>query len=121
MRDSQAIQPRSIDGCRNYWRLTNSAMEEDKVDKGNKDQHRYTYSGGVKAQETEKWGASTARERYGRLPQVDMKRKDMRAPQFPEDKRGPDWQDDHPNDWVRGKGESAEGKPGFDHSKGGRR
>ena len=88
------------------------------MDRGNKDQHRYTYSGGVKAQETEKWGASKARERYGPLPQPNMKAKDMSEPQFPEDKRGPDWEDDTPNNWLRGgPNESAENKPSFDRNK----
>src|SRR5262245_65826683 len=99
MRDSRAIQPPSIGGFKNCWRLTNSLMEEDKVDKGNKDQHRDSYSGGVKAQETSKWGTSTARERYGRLPQVDMRPKDMSMPQFPGDNRGTDWVADTNNDW----------------------
>src|SRR5262245_64228953 len=88
------------------------------MDKGNKDQHRYSYSGGVKAQETSKWGWAAAEKRYGRLPQADMKPRDMSAPQFPEDKRGPDWADDHKSDWVRGFGkngrESAETMPNFD-------
>src|SRR5262245_40746854 len=101
--------------CKSYSNRT-----EDKVDKGNVDKHRSRMSG-LKVEETEKWGASKARERYGRLPQVDMKPKDMSEPQFPEDKRGPDWQDDAPNTWVRGANEDATTKPGFDHSKGGRR
>src|SRR5262249_62012361 len=68
------------------------------------------------------WGTATADRRYGRLPQVDMRPKDMSMPQFKQDGRGPDWADDHPNDWVRGFGkggiESAEGKPGFKNSQG---
>jgi len=37
-------------------------------------------------------------------------------PQMPEDKTGPGYQNDAPSNWVRGM-PSAEGKPGFDHSK----
>src|SRR5262245_63887300 len=107
--------------CKNY-----SSRTEDKVDKGNKDQHRMKYTAGISAVEEAKWGASKARERYGRLPQVDMRPKDMSMPQFKQtDGRAADWADDHPNDWVRGFGkngvESAEGYPNFDRSKGGRR
>ena len=68
--------------------------------------------------DTQKWGRKTARERYGPLRETDMKPKDMSEPQFPEDKRGSDWQDDAPGNWLRAKGESAEGKPGFDKSSG---
>jgi hypothetical protein len=35
------------------------------VAKGNKDGHRYSYSGGVKAVEKSKWGHDVARQRYG--------------------------------------------------------
>jgi len=69
--------------------------------------------------DTQKWGRKTARERYGSLPEPNMKAKDMSEPQFPEDKRGPDWEDDTPNNWLRGgPNESAEGKPSFDKSSG---
>jgi hypothetical protein len=34
--------------------------------------------------------------------------------QFRENMHGPGYDNDHPNDWVRGRGESATGKPGFD-------
>ena len=40
--------------------------------------------------------------------------KDGSMPEDPWAKRGPDWADDHPNDWVRGGGpNAAEGKPGY--------
>jgi hypothetical protein len=41
---------------------------------------------------------------------------DQHKPQFPEDQRGPGYENDA-HGWVRGAGESGEGKPGFDHSK----
>jgi hypothetical protein len=41
----------------------------------------------------------------------------LTKPQDPIDKQGPDYMNIHPNDWIRGKGESGEGKPGFDRSK----
>ena len=84
------------------------------MESGNK-KHRYSMSG-IKAVEESKWGADKARERYGAVKTPDMKAKDMSAPQRLGDSnnlRGPGWQNDHPNDWVRGKGETAEGKPGF--------
>ncbi len=34
--------------------------------------------------------------------------------QAPEERHGAKYDGDHPNDWVRGAGESATGKPGFD-------
>jgi hypothetical protein len=73
------------------------------------------------AENMAKWGRRTARERYGAPKNPDMKAEDTSAPQKLGDKnnlRGPDWEDDHPNDWVRGKGESAEGKPDFKRSQG---
>lgn len=72
---------------------------------------------------TDKWGRKTARERYGSNSNQSLQPVDKEAsyPQKLGDKnnlRGPDWQDDHANDWVRGgPNESAEGKPGFDKSK----
>jgi hypothetical protein len=51
------------------------------VAKGNKDAHRYSYSGGVKAQETEKWGRDTAARRYGEPQSPNMKPKDACYPQ----------------------------------------
>jgi hypothetical protein len=82
------------------------------VDKGNVDKHRRSMSG-VKAQETEKWGRDTARERYGSLKQGGMTAKDTHGPQAPTDKQAPGYANIHRNDWIRGAGESAEGKPNF--------
>lgn len=43
------------------------------------------------------------------------------APQFPEDKHGPKYNNDTPDNWIRGMGpKGAEGKPGFDGGKKGR-
>jgi len=86
------------------------------MDKGNKDQHRMTYSGRVKAVETSKWGADKAIERYGNLPNPDMKPKDMTRPQDPIDKQGPS-NDVSPNSWLRGGGRGGEGYKYFDRSK----
>lgn len=37
-------------------------------------------------------------------------------PQCPEDKHGPKYSNDTPNNWLRGMGKGeAEGKPSFDH------
>jgi hypothetical protein len=88
------------------------------VERGNKDQHRRTYSGGVKAVETEKWGRSTARERYGKPEffQGAPSPKDVHAPQKLGDAnnlQGPGYANIHRDDWVRGRGESGEGKPNF--------
>jgi len=87
------------------------------MDKGNTDKHRYNYSGGFRAQEEQKWGRAKAEERYGPLQFRDgaPRPPDRSMPQFKDtDGRGPDWADDHPNDWVRGGGpKQAEGKPNF--------
>jgi len=69
------------------------------------------------AEYQDKWGRKTARERYGSHPNPNMKPEDTSAPQKLGDKnnlRGPDWQDDHANDWVRGAGM----RPGFKNSQG---
>jgi hypothetical protein len=84
------------------------------VDPGNVDKHRLRMSG-LKVTETEKWGRGAAISRYGQRPTPNMKAKDGTRPQSPEDKQGPGYDNIHPNDWVRSKGESAEGKPGFVH------
>jgi hypothetical protein len=85
------------------------------VDKGNVDKHRRTYSNGVKAVEESKWGANTARERYGAIKTPDMKAKDMSAPQKLGDRnnlRGPGY-NDHRDDWVRGRGGDATKMPNY--------
>lgn len=71
------------------------------------------------ADNAEKWGRKTARERYGAPTTGNVNSpKDMTAPQAPEDKQGPKYSNDAPNDWRRGgPNESAEGKPNFDRSK----
>ena len=82
------------------------------MESGNK-KHRYSYCGMKGVVEESKWGADTARERYGAIKSPNMKAKDTSFPQFKEDQRGKDWADDHPNDWVRGANETAENKPGY--------
>src|SRR5262249_46089412 len=85
--------------------------------------HRMSYSGGVKAQEEQKWGRAKAEERYGPLKTPDMRAPDRSKVEACGDAwnagvPGKGWQDDHPQDWVRGFGkngrETAETKPGFD-------
>jgi hypothetical protein len=82
--------------------------------------HRSSMSG-IRVREQSGWGVDKARERYGKPQFFDgaPPPKDISEPQFKAtDGRGPDWKDDHPNDWVRGgPNESAEGKPGFDKGK----
>jgi hypothetical protein len=41
--------------------------------------------------------------------------KSEEAPQDPIDKRGPDYDNNHPMDWVRGKNEDATKMPHFDN------
>ena len=72
---------------------------------------------------TSRWGRKTARERYGSVgdQKITPKFEDRSFPQKAGDEinlQGPDFLDDHPDDWVRGKGESAEGKPDFKRSQG---
>jgi len=90
------------------------------VDRGNVNKHRMTYSGGVKAVETQKWGSDKAIERYGKLQQPDMRPPIQNKPQKlgdPNNLQGPGYDNIHAKDWVRGFGkngvESAEGKPGY--------
>ena len=96
------------------------------MDRGNKDAHRYTYGGGVKAVEMEKHGRDLARQRYGALKYENgaPQPKDQHAPQRLGDSnnlQGPGYDNDHAKDWVRGFGkggvESAEGYSAFDKSK----
>lgn len=67
---------------------------------------------------TSVWGKKTAKERYGVSRPGDVNSPEDRSqPQKLGDRanlQGPDYDNNHANDWVRGKGESAEGKPGFD-------
>jgi len=67
------------------------------------------------------WGVATAQERYGKsdypfgraTPQPDVKNKPQRlgSPNNLQDL--PRYDNIHRDDWIRGKGESAEGKPNF--------
>ena len=87
--------------------------------------HRDTYTAGIKAVEAEKHGRDVARARYGtpeyehgapRPPDLSKTQSagDASAAGVPE--KG--YPRDAPNNWVRGKGESAEGMPNFDHLRG---
>jgi hypothetical protein len=82
----------------------------------NVNKHRYSMSG-IKVTETEKWGATTARERYGAATASIPKPPHRCYPQFEIDQRL-NKHYDAPNNWVRGAGESAEGRPGFKRSQG---
>ena len=90
------------------------------VDRGNVNKHRTSYSNGVKAVEEQKWGRSTARERYGPLKQPDTTAVDRSQPQKLGDANNlqdPTYDNRVSNIWVRGFGrggiESAETKPGY--------
>jgi hypothetical protein len=88
------------------------------VDRGNVNKHRTSMSG-LKVTETEKWGRTTARERYG-SPQYYTgapSPRDQSQPQFKEDRPDKAYQNNHRQDWVVGANEDAT-KPGFDRSKG---
>jgi hypothetical protein len=67
-------------------------------------------------------GRAKAEERYGPLKYRDgaPRPEDRHAPQKLGDAnnlQSPGYANIHRNDWIRGAGESAEGKPGFDKSK----
>jgi hypothetical protein len=89
------------------------------VDKGNKDQHRRTYSSGIKAQNESLWGHSKAYERYGKPDFLHgaPNPPDKHGPQHRENQHGPKYMNRTPDDWRRGYGkggvESAMGKPNF--------
>lgn len=68
--------------------------------------------------DTMKWGKDTARERYGKPHEPTLSQKSDEAPQCPEDKRAADYDNNTPDNWLRGM-PSAEGKPSFDKSKDG--
>ena len=72
---------------------------------------------------THKWGRAKARERYGEQPSAAMRVPVRNKPQALGDPETnlqdmPLYDNIHRDDWIRGKGESAEGKPDFDRSKG---
>jgi len=84
------------------------------VDRGNVDKYRRSMSG-LRVENAETWGRGTARSRYGKLDSPDIRPKNFEGPQKMSPygfngERGPDWADDHPNDWVRG-GPNESGKP----------
>jgi hypothetical protein len=85
------------------------------MESGNK-KHRYTYSGGVKAVEEQKYGRAKAVERYGTPQHLHgaPPPKDTHGPQF--DKQGPKYANDT-SGWLRGAGKGGEGKPGYGKSR----
>lgn len=66
-------------------------------------------------QNTEKWGKSAAKSRYGSTPTFKQPA-DQSQPQFPEDAHGAQYANDA-SGWVRGANGRAEAKPGFDKTK----
>jgi hypothetical protein len=77
---------------------------------------------GLEAEETERWGRDTARERYGtpRHENGAAPPPDRSEPQKLGDRnnlRAPDYPRDASNNWVRGKNESAESRPSFMHGR----
>ena len=84
------------------------------VDKGNTDKHRTGIEGSGlgRITETSKWGADTARQRYGKLDSGGMKPKDASQPQFKSDQHGPGYTNDVASGgWMRG-GDATK-YPGF--------
>lgn len=62
----------------------------------------------------DKWGRSTAKQRYGDHDKTYPGAPEGQCyPQCPEDKQGPKYNNDTPNNWLRGNGN----KPGFNRSK----
>jgi hypothetical protein len=83
------------------------------VARGNMDLHRHSMSG-LRVEETEKWGRDTARSRYGEARSPSMKATDATKPQAREDKQAAGYRNEVPvSSWLRGGGESAEGKPAY--------
>jgi hypothetical protein len=83
----------------------------------NVDHHRYTYSGGIKAVEEQKWGRQTAYSRYGVPEFLDgaPQPPDNAGPRAREYAQGRGYHNDVPSDsWLRAAGEDATTKPGFD-------
>jgi len=60
------------------------------------------------------WGESKATERYGGTTRTFPPPKDRHAPQDPVDKHGPGYENDTPNNWLRGANQDATTKPNFD-------
>jgi hypothetical protein len=87
------------------------------VDKGNVDKHRTGITGNglkglSKVVETQKWGESTARQRYGKLDASPPPPKDMGRPQFKQD-QSVKGAGDVPDGWLRGMGQN----PNFQRTK----
>jgi hypothetical protein len=87
------------------------------MDKGNKDQHRYSIKGSGLGRVTEqsKWGAEAARARYSRPDASPPPPKDTARPQFKQD-QSVKGAGDVADGWLRGKGGSGMG-PNFQKSK----
>jgi len=87
------------------------------MDRGNVDKHRRTYSAGIKAMETEKWGRDTARARYGSLQYEDKGAPSppiANKPQHRENRQDlPKYDNMTANDWRRGNGMKPNFHPGY--------
>lgn len=70
----------------------------------------------AKVQNVEKWGRAAAKERYGVARGSITPAPSQQAPQSPEDKHGPDY-DNNAGGWVRGMGKQSP-HPHFDKSGG---
>lgn len=66
---------------------------------------------------TDEWGRSAAKTRYGKPHEPSLSQKSEEAPQAECDKRGPDYDNNTSNNWLRGANENATTKPGFDKGK----
>jgi hypothetical protein len=68
--------------------------------------------------ETQRWGVDKAKERYGTIKQAsppsDYNENKPQAVGDRNNLQGPGYDNPSPGDWLRGGGESAQGKPRFD-------
>src|SRR5262249_7082275 len=63
------------------------------------------------------WGESKATERYGGTTRTFPPPKDTHGPQAREDQHGPNYDNDTPNNWLRGANQDATTNPNFDKGK----
>ncbi len=66
----------------------------------------------------ERWGRDEARKRYGSPNEGSMKAAEGQdLPEAPCDQHGAKYDNRVPDNWLRGAGENATNKPGFDKGK----
>jgi hypothetical protein len=113
---SALIRKSSPSSCKQSKQMEDNMAKRDIVDVKARDTIPGSGLGCVFNQEA--WGAAKAVERYGggtRTP--DMRPPEANKPQklgCANNLQGPNYANDTPNDWRRGAGGSAEGKPNFD-------